>query len=538
MNPRATHAALPLIEALFDGTIDDAGFVRLEAFLRDDVEARAIYRSMANLHATLPSIVNQIPRLSISLTDSDGDSLLEPHEMPHDQLMALIAQVESKGEDLDPMVLAAERFPVEPKHSPTKQDWAMAGAYLLGQAKQYRQQMIMGAVAAVILLAAVLFLTLGGPDDSSSIAGVPPIERPSTELAPETRVPVASLSAQQDALWQDDFDYGTPEAGEALYAGRRLTLLDGFAEITTSRDATIVLQAPCTVEMIDSPNAIRLISGKLVGYVGSDRAKGLLVRTPQMDITDLGTRFGVSCRADGTALRVFEGEVLAAAVQASSADEQVVVAAGESVIAPMDASRIERVDQTADRYVTTLQAVANAPALTGNIRYEPSMPSDLRVGGYERSEIRLFKEAVGVALPDPIAVNIIGPGRYENDDLQLPVTLNPTAVDSYLIHLDTLPLDGGGRTHRATIRFDRAIVGIVTSSQAMADSHQLLGLPDVRYGTMSEGNSGRYTGLDKSTEQQQETVEISDDGHTLTLQLSTGGGIDQIRVLIASQLSL
>jgi hypothetical protein len=508
------------LEAYFAGEYTEEQFRAIEAWLHaDPANAKAF---MAKVH--FRELVGQCVREQRNETGA---------------VLAELAQLEAAAE-AETVTLVGEL----PEHAEpgglSGHDLAVVGKYVLHKAlgSKHAIHAGLGLAAALALLVTVLILNWGEPGDSEPIVSNDSTADSPTEKTDRTPlVPVATLTAAQGARWEADFDFGTPELGKGLYVGQRLTLQEGFAEITTGRAATLILEAPCSVEMIDSPNAIRLISGKLVGHVDRDTAKGLLIRTPHMDITDLGTRFGVACREDGTYLRVFEGEVFAVPVKASATVEQTVVAAGQSVVVPFDEPRVARVDLAVDRFVTSIKAVTESPALTGDIRYEPSIPSDLRTGAYESSEIRLFKERTGVVLSEPIAVNIIGPGRFENVALQQPVTLKPTKTDSYLIHLDTLPNDGSGRMHRATIRFQRPIVGVITSSQAMADAHAAVGMPDVLYGTMSDGDAGRFTGFDNATEQHAETVEISADRRTLTLQISTGNGIDQARVLVASDVS-
>ncbi|MBX2852813.1 MAG: FecR family protein [Phycisphaeraceae bacterium] len=526
----------PLLEAYLNGELDDQGFVDFNNWLREDPEHLRRWVTAAFMANELgEALSEQEAGEQPAVTDKPSAA---KQGLMDAEVLDLLQQIEASAV-AEPVTLVGE-LPAghaEDPAGPTAHDLAAVGRYVLRKAFTNKRVIVSGicsAAAAVFLLVLVLVnpFASDAPDPVASILN---------DQAPATDVPVrqqvATLTAAYDAQWEPDFGFGVPEPGQALVAGRTLTLKQGIAEITTNRGAVVVVEAPATVELIDSPNALRLHTGKLVGICETDPSKGFLVRTPDMDVTDLGTRFGVSCRDGGTYLRVFEGEVYAAPAQASDADEQKVVAAGESVIVASDALRVERVDHVAERFVATMQAVAQAPTLTGDIRYEPSIPSDLRIGAYESGELRLFQERTNVEMSGPVAVNVIGPGRFENEALQQPVALKPSKVDSYLIHLDTLPGDGSGRIHRATVRFERPIVGVITSTQAMSQTHALLGLPDVRYGSTSDGKSGRYTGLDQSTDQHPETVEVSDDRRTLTLHLSTGDGIDQARVLIESQAS-
>jgi hypothetical protein len=397
-----------------------------------------------------------------------------------------------------------------------------------------------GAMAAAVVLAASAWYALR-PDavTSDPIAEQSaPEQNPQAEPAEPAVVPapvVATLSATHEAQWQIDpqaSEPRVPQVGDALTAGQRLILTAGHARLTTAHGAVAILEGPCTIELTDSPNAIGLIQGKLVGIVETEQAKGFVVSTAQMTVVDLGTRFGVSCSAQGTHVRVLEGKVQAAPVADDSAKHTVV--AGQSVAAADGARWVSVLAEPGEDFVMDWQAVAAVPELTGDIRYEPAMPSDLRLGRYTDAKILLFHERTAVDLRSPITVNNYVPGRFVNEQLLETTQIAPTVVDSYLIHLDTPNIARAGSARTATITFDRPVLGIIGSSGALAQSHDILGQPGVRYGSMSAGDAGRFSGLDQS-EKQPEIIEISEDRKTLTLHLSALEGMDQARILVASQ---
>ncbi|MBX2852497.1 MAG: hypothetical protein KTR15_12220 [Phycisphaeraceae bacterium] len=310
--PSTNHDALPLLEALLDGTIDESRFARLEAILLEDAAARALYRSRANLHAVLPSMVGQAPRLTVQLTDGVEDTLLEPHEMPHDQLMNLITQIESSGEDLDPMALATERFPAPPSKNPSRQQVFSALTYVYQHAVTPKRVAAL-ATAAALLLGVVLLIVLLPGDDAADLAGVPgvPDFTPTTPGPDPNRV-VATITEQHHAVWMTRNGEGALPDRTLLGPNRRLTLAQGFAQITTVRGAAVLVQAPVTIETTDSPNAIRLHRGKLVGRCETARSKGFIVHAPGMDVVDLGTEFGVEADpAEGSTVLVMQGSVRA-----------------------------------------------------------------------------------------------------------------------------------------------------------------------------------------------------------------------------------
>ena len=162
-------------------------------------------------------------------------------------------------------------------------------------------QVITGIAAAVVLCLSLFLIFQGGSDTPGN--SLDPNKPQDITLASKA---VATLTAQHNASWAE----GALAPGSQLRAGQRLTLTAGFAEITTNQGAVAILEAPATIELLDNDNAVALHAGKLVGICETAGSKGFLVRTSHMDITDLGTRFGVDAISPGgTEVHVFEGEV-------------------------------------------------------------------------------------------------------------------------------------------------------------------------------------------------------------------------------------
>ena len=182
----------------------------------------------------------------------------------------------------------------------TKRDLAIATRFVLGQALRSRAALV-GGIAAVLLIGVVLaivFLT-GGTDDVREI-----VEPPPTHVEPQVdpTLIVATLTGEYDAVWDR-------RPRRDLYAGQRLALTHGYAEITTARGSVVVLEAPCMVELIDTDNALQLKRGRLVAKVPPS-GHGFKVDTPTARIIDYGTEFAVDVDADaGTGVTVFEGSV-------------------------------------------------------------------------------------------------------------------------------------------------------------------------------------------------------------------------------------
>jgi len=118
-------------------------------------------------------------------------------------------------------------------------------------------------------------------------------------------LPVAILAEAEGCKWAGS-DLPTVQ-GSKLGRGT-LALAEGMATLQFESGATLTLEAPATLEIIDAMHC-RLIEGSLVANV-PDTAHGFTVDTPEMQVVDLGTRFGVTASGLGSShVLVFEGEI-------------------------------------------------------------------------------------------------------------------------------------------------------------------------------------------------------------------------------------
>ncbi|MDP4625552.1 MAG: FecR domain-containing protein [Opitutales bacterium] len=137
------------------------------------------------------------------------------------------------------------------------------------------------AAAACLTVALLLFQNSGGEPD------------------------LGRLTATRDAEWAGS----AMIRGDALKKGS-LTLNHGYSEITMNNGVTLVLEAPVEIE-VESLDKIRLMRGRLVAKV-PEAAIGFTVLTPNSEVVDLGTEFGMSVDASGASeVHVLDGEVKA-----------------------------------------------------------------------------------------------------------------------------------------------------------------------------------------------------------------------------------
>lgn len=252
-----------LIDAYIDSSIDDEQFALLCDWLREDAEHRRTFAHKLALHSEIAEwcIERSGGRLAGNLNTAEAEA-----ELPTIQYTT-------------PDAL-------------TKQKYMSALSYVLRHTFTPKRVVMLATAAALLLGVVLTIVLLSGPDEGEPIVEVPAAQRI-----------VATLTAEHNVVWDR-------RPGQDLYAGQRFTLHQGFAEITTARGARAILEAPCTVELTDGDNEIRLHQGKVIGLCHNEASRGFVVRTSHADITDIGTEFGVVVHpSNGSEVHVFDGLV-------------------------------------------------------------------------------------------------------------------------------------------------------------------------------------------------------------------------------------
>ncbi|MEI6712189.1 MAG: DNRLRE domain-containing protein [Verrucomicrobiota bacterium] len=87
-----------------------------------------------------------------------------------------------------------------------------------------------------------------------------------------------------------------------------LALVEGIATLRFKNGATVSIEAPTTLQILNSMHC-RLLEGSLTADI-PEPAHGFTVDTPDMKVIDWGTKFGVTAGSTGHShVRVFEGQV-------------------------------------------------------------------------------------------------------------------------------------------------------------------------------------------------------------------------------------
>lgn len=242
-----SHEFDDAVAAMCHGSASEEQMQRLTLLLRSDSNARDEYILRLEVHSRLASE----PDLFIS-TDQHPTGARMPDDTPS----------VSRG------IAAPESNRIKPKRN----------------------------LSGVIALAACVTLLAAG---WWGIRSVQPSEPRGT-----TSKAVAMLNRAVDVQWDQRSE--APRLGSPLEPGW-LRLKSGLAQIVFYSGARLVIEGPTDLQLV-SPSEATCPYGRLIAEV-PPQAKGFRLNTPQMNVTDLGTSFGLDAKDTQTELQVFKGSV-------------------------------------------------------------------------------------------------------------------------------------------------------------------------------------------------------------------------------------
>src|SRR5690554_2405050 len=132
------------------------------------------------------------------------------------------------------------------------------------------------------------------------------------------------------------------------------------------------------------------------------------------------------------------------------------------------------------------------------------------------AEISIFKEKAGTKLGDAIELSVAAPGHYTQAGALIAETLAAnTTVDSYYIYRGP-----SGHRLQGSVTFAAEILGVQVDDTLLKSSDGVLAADETDY--VSETRGLDWEGA---------SFELSDDGHTLEVDLRAGDGHQQVRIL-------
>lgn len=326
---------LNLSTAAIAGQLDAESLTRLEIILDSSDEACEEWLKLMQFHADLSTITaasfaEKRSIASLSIYDLSFQEQLVRPEPIAESLRAVVApSIEEKGSFFSSSLLSPGLM----------------------------------ALAASLLFVSFVFLWSKSQEDrvvQVNLNGHPFSEQPMNaiesvqatmgDLIRIIRPPrkVANLVEVTDAEWGLG---DSIEVGQFFSEGEVLQLNSGTAQISMMSGADIVLQAPCTIILVND-RLVRLEKGKLTAQV-AEWAHGFVVETQGLRVTDLGTRFAVSAESPDTAeAHVLEGSILVEpALLQEDRNAKLLLVSGEAIRVGKHNARIDRVDAERKRFV-------------------------------------------------------------------------------------------------------------------------------------------------------------------------------------------
>ncbi|MFP6877399.1 MAG: LamG-like jellyroll fold domain-containing protein [Roseibacillus sp.] len=182
----------------------------------------------------------------------------------------------------------------------TGESWGVVAAQRDRKHHRATQRWVTAAAALIIVTLTALFLVSrrSSDPDTGPTAGPPP------SVLPALPAPVAVLSELAGADWDGS---RMLHKGEALEPGE-LVLRSGMIGLTFFSGARVTVAGPARLSIL-SESSMQLDAGNL-RVECPEVAHGFTVFTPSGQVIDLGTAFGLSVGANGTAeVQVMEGLV-------------------------------------------------------------------------------------------------------------------------------------------------------------------------------------------------------------------------------------
>lgn len=118
------------------------------------------------------------------------------------------------------------------------------------------------------------------------------------------RTPVAFIQDEAGAVFAEGAE---PEGGE--FEKKSYSLVSGLIAVKFSNGVSMTVKGPADFEIVDAFR-VRLNEGS-IRAIAPDSGHGFVIETPEVDIQDLGTEFGVSVDGDSgdSEVHVFDGQV-------------------------------------------------------------------------------------------------------------------------------------------------------------------------------------------------------------------------------------
>ena len=363
------------------------------------------------------------------------------------------------------------------------------------------------------------------------------LERRGSSASKRSTAPsVAHLIASVDANWVSTAPHSRSQMPIGQYE-----LSSGSIDLGFTCGAKVSISGPAKFELVNA-RRLHLESGNLIARI-PDEALGFIVTSPQSEVVDLGTEFGLAVSGEGqTDVHVLDGLVEVLPRDRERFDPGLMIAEGS-------ARRFENSSGTQSNEIPVRSRESllgsqqfkdlGVQMLGGSIRINDQLGADsYGVSSSGQNWIDLVSEKRNVKLVEPLVVTLNASGSYRRFGLNTQTVAAGTSVNSYLLHFRPSTWNHV----RGVIRFDTPIVGVLCTPKELGDSDAIFGVPNIDYPTddVPRGlEPGRYfehyvATAGKPVNFQPDEVILSQDRRSLSINASAdpeSGYYDQVRIL-------
>ncbi|MBQ12757.1 MAG: hypothetical protein CMJ45_14560 [Planctomyces sp.] len=306
-------------------------------------------------------------------------------------------------------------------------------------------------------------------------------------------------------------------AGDQLRSEQVLKLVDGRVKINFQSGAGLAIQAPAELKLL-GPNSAQLQHGLATVRVPGE-IKGFVLITPHQRVTDLGTSFGVDVDTTGdTAISVFEGEI--------ELEDHRRLVGGQTVALTSSDKSPREIPYAINQFLDTWRVSFGVEQLIGDVRV--ASPNERHSPGLveDSDSLLLFPEREDALLKHGYVVDGMEPGTYRRPFRKHTVKLTEDVqVDSFLLQYNPVHDDDVSMNQKfqGELHFDRPIVALILQKDLLDISDVQLALPATDFHNIFR------RGINEA-----DVVTLSPDRRVLRVALNVKNGVDQIRVLVAS----
>lgn len=322
-----------------------------------------------------------------------------------------------------------------------------------------------------------------------------------------------------DAEWAVETMPG--EKGEIVPG--RYELKSGVVSLQFASGVEMTVEGPAVFDVADDESTY-MYHGVAMAKAG-DSGKGVPLQSKGLRVSESVPLIGIDARGEySTEAIAFSGDggvCLPDGGKCRSLFEM------EAVKSDLIRDKFVAIPFDPQPYSKTWELLAGVEKNMGSVRIEPPgtrIEAAKRIDG--KNEVQVFVENDSFQPEHDLEVDQIRVGEFAGVGANPGQALQASGdLRSYLLQL--WPSEGGDNEEvEASLTFDHPVVGVIFSSERLAESDQSVGTAITHVG--EEFNNGR--GLDSGSDQ----ILLSDDRRTINLKLNGRDlEVDQIRVLVA-----